>query len=274
MKLHSLFALVLGVLFSLPSFAQAQDVIKEPVVFKNSDVAFHQIDEHTWHGNGFLMYNESMYLIEGEERAILLDAGTKIPGLKKIVEGITKKPVTLVATHVHPDHTGSAVNDWDTIWINAADEVNVPTCMPGYEGTKMYMHDGMVFDLGGRKIEVVFTPGHTPGSVTFVDVEKHYGFSGDAFGSGNLLVFTDLSTVAATCQRFARFIQKYDIKYFYPGHYWGNNLETPERVKNVGLICEGILNGMLEPIAGNNRSLPHIVDMFGVKINYGEAQKR
>lgn len=33
-------------------------------------------------------------------------------------------PVTLVATHVHPDHTGSAVNEWDEIWINAADEVN------------------------------------------------------------------------------------------------------------------------------------------------------
>lgn len=274
MKNLKIFSLVLGFSFSVSVYAQDTDVIKEPVVFQNEDVVFHQIDEHTWQGNGHLMYNESMYLIEGENQALLLDAGTKIPGLKKIVESITSKPVILAATHVHPDHTGSAVNDWDTIWINAADEVNVPFCMPGYEGTKMYMQDGMIFDLGGRKIEVIFTPGHTPGSVTFVDAEAHYGFSGDAFGSGNLLVFTDLSTVVATTRRFARFIDKYQLKYFYPGHYWGNNLETPERVKNVGLICDGILNEMLQPIAGNNRSLPYIVDMFGVKINYGQAQIR
>ena len=132
-----------------------------------------------------------------------------------------------------------------------------------------------IFDLGGRQIEVVFTPGHTPGSSTFIDKEAHYGFSSDAFGSGNLLVFTDLSTEVNSSHRLARFIEKYDIKYFYPGHYWGNNLETPERIKNVGIICQGILDGALEPNApGNNKNLPFIVDKFGVKINYGEAQLR
>lgn len=254
--------------------ALAQSDFKEKTVFKNDDVEIRQLDEHTWHGNGHLVYNESIYLLEGETSAILIDAGTNIPGLRKIVEGIVKKPVTLVATHVHGDHTGAAINEWESIWINAADEVNVPTNMRGYKGEKRYLTDGQIFDLGGRTIEVVFTPGHTPGSVTFIDKERHYGFSGDAFGSGNLLVFTDLSTVAATCQRMERFIEKYDLKYFYPGHYWGNNLETPQRVKNVGEICEGILNGSFIPTKGDNRSLPHIVEKNGVKINYGDRQIR
>ena len=263
---------ILALLTATCSLFAQQSVFKEKTVFKNDDVEIRQLDEHTWHGNGHLMFNESIYLIEGEKSAILLDAGTKMPGLKKIVEGIVKKPVTLIATHVHPDHTGMTVNEWDTIWINAADEVNVPSCMPGYKGVKQYLTDGQIFDLGGRTIEIVFTPGHTPGSTTFIDKEAHYGFSGDAFGSGNLLVFTNLSTEIATCERLARFIEKYDLKYFYPGHYWGDNLETPERVKNVGKICQGILDGMLQPNApGNNKSLPYIVDMFGVKINYGES---
>lgn len=90
--------------------------------------------------------------------------GTRIPGLKKIVEDIVGMPVTLVATHVHSDHTGSAVNEWDEIWINAADEVNTRQNMRGYKGTKRYLTDGQVFDLGGRRIEVIFTPGHTPGN--------------------------------------------------------------------------------------------------------------
>ncbi len=270
--MKKLLFLICCLLTALASCAQSD--FKEKTIFKNDDVEIRQLDAHTWHGNGHLMFNESIYLIEGETSAILLDAGTRMPGLRKIVEGIVKKPVTLIATHVHPDHTGMAVNEWDSIWINAADEVNVPSCMPGYQGVKQYLHDGQVFDLGGRTIEVVFTPGHTPGSTTFIDRDAHYGFSADAFGSGNLLVFTDLSTEIATCERLARFIAKYDIQYFYPGHYWGNNLETPQRIKDVATICQGILDGTMEPEPGTNRSLPNIVDRFGVKINYGEAQIR
>lgn len=251
--------------------ACAQSDFKEQTIFKNDDVEFRQLDEHTWHGNGNLVYNESVYLIEGETSAILIDAGTRIPGLRKIAEDITKKPVTLIISHGHGDHIG-AVNEWDTVWINAADEAILPA--DAYHGVKRYLTDGQVFDLGGRQIEVVFTPGHTPGSTTFLDREAHYGFSSDAFGSGNLLVFTDLSTEIASCQRLMRFIERYDIRYLYPGHYWGNNLETPQRVKDVGTICEGILENRYEPTPGNNARLPHIVDLYGVKINYGEAQMR
>ena len=261
-------------LFMAAIMANAQSNFKEKTVFKNDDVEIRQIDEHTWHGNGHLVYNESIYLLEGEKTALLIDAGTAIPGLKKIVEDIVHKPVVLVATHVHPDHTGTAINEWDSIWINAADEVNIPH---NYKFTvqKRYLTDGQVFDLGGRTVEVVFTPGHTPGSTTYIDKERHYGFSGDAFGSGNLLVFTDLSTEIASSERLARFIEKYDIRYFYPGHYWGDNLETPQRVKDVGAICNGILDGTMKPNApSENPSLPYIVQERGVKINYGEHQKR
>lgn len=248
-----------------------QSNFQEKTIFKNNDVEIRQLDEHTWHGNGHQVYNESIYLIEGETSALLIDAGTRMPGLRKIVEDIVKKPVTLVISHGHGDHIG-AMGEWDEVWMNAADEAIL---RPGaYKGRKRYLTEGQVFDLGGRTIEVVFTPGHTPGSTTFIDRDRHYGFSSDAFGSGNLLVFTDLSTQIATCQRMARFIRKYDIRYFYPGHYWGDNLETPQRVHDVGRICEGILKGKYTPTPGDNRSLPHIVEKYGVKINYGQAQMR
>ena len=54
-------------------------------VFKNDDVVFHQIDGHTWVGTGKMVYNESMYLVEGTDKAILIDAGTNIKDLDKIV---------------------------------------------------------------------------------------------------------------------------------------------------------------------------------------------
>ena len=97
--------MMLLLLSRIALFCQAQTAgIEEKEVLRNEDVIFHQIDEHTWFGTGHLMANESLYLVEGETKAILIDAGTKIKDLDKLVASITDKPVTLVATHVHPVH--------------------------------------------------------------------------------------------------------------------------------------------------------------------------
>ena len=88
-------------------FAQSVGTYSEKVVLETPDVIFRQIDEHTWEGNGHLMAAESIYLVEGDKRAVLIDAGTRIKDLDKLVAKLTSKPVILIITHVHPDHTGS-----------------------------------------------------------------------------------------------------------------------------------------------------------------------
>lgn len=242
-------------------------------VYRDENVEFQQIDEHTWHGFGNLVYSESVYLIEGDKDAILIDAGAKMPGLKAIAESIAKKPVQLVISHAHGDHTG-AVEEWDELWINAADEAIIPSDYVSHTKRK-FMTDGMVFDLGNREIEVVFTPGHTPGSTTFIDRKNQYGFSSDAFGSTNLLVFTNLSTQAASCKRLMRFIEKYGVKYFFPGHSMGQNFETPQRVADIGELCEDILNGKKEGVKQQDGGRwDYVLDERGVKINYSEDGKR
>lgn len=242
---------------------------REKVVYSGPDVIFRQIDEHTWEGNGHLCYNESIYIVEGSERALLIDAGTKIANLDEIVAGITEKPVTLVATHVHPDHTGSAVNLFDEIWINAADMVNVESIMKDYPGRIRYLSDGQVFDLGDREIEVIFTPGHTPGSTTFFDRKARYGFSGDAFGSTNLLLSTNFSTLICTTSRIAEYMEKYGITRLYPGHYHGDNPETLQRVRDLNRMAREVLSGEREgKYEEGMLGLNAAVTDFGVTIRY------
>ena len=121
--------------FCLSAFAQMPAVqIGGKEVFKNDDVVFHQIDDHTWVGSGHLMASESLYLVDGNNKALLIDAGTKIKDLDKIVATITKKPVMLVATHVHPDHVGESIDVFPELYINQADTVNIPQFMPNYKG--------------------------------------------------------------------------------------------------------------------------------------------
>jgi len=260
--------------FQLASFAQMPaSQIEGKEVYKGEDVIFRQIDEHTWIGSGHLMASESLYLVEGNDKAVLIDAGTKIADLDKIVASITKKPVMLVATHVHPDHTGSAIDYFPELYINAGDTVNIPRMMPNYKGKVIFLKDREIIDLGGRKLEVVFTPGHTPGSTTFIDKQAGYGFSGDSFGSGNLLLGTNFSTLIATCEKMSGIMENYGIKSLYPGHFFGKNLETRERVDNEIILSKGVLSGQLkgQDNPQGMMGLNLVINQYGVRINYNAA---
>ena len=264
-------SIVLIIVIQFASLAQSVGVqINGKEVFKNDDVVFHQIDEHTWVGSGHMMANESLYLVEGNNRAVLIDAGTNIKELDKVVASITKKPVMLVATHVHPDHTGASINVFPEIYINPADTENVPRMMGNYKGTIKYLKDGQTIDLGGRKLDVVFTPAHTPGSTTFVDKAAGYGFSGDSFGSGNLLLTGTFSTLLATCEKMSAIMEKYGIKSLYPGHYFGKNLETKQRVDDMITLSKDVLSGKVkgEENPRGMMGLNLVVNDYGVRINY------
>ena len=207
------------------SYAQVQDTLdKFETVYKDENVTFRKLGNKTWLGTGNVMSNESLYLFEGEELSLLIDAGTTIPKLDSIVSTITEKPVILALTHVHPDHAG-AVGCFDEVWINAADTVNIPKFMPDYKGEIRFMGNGHTFDLGGRKIEVLETPGHTPGSVTFLEKGSNIGYCGDAFGTaGGILVFTDLDKIIETCRTTYSFLKENGYDTLYCGHFYCETL--------------------------------------------------
>ncbi|MCQ2182446.1 MAG: MBL fold metallo-hydrolase [Bacteroidales bacterium] len=250
--------------------SQAEEYAKkysEPIVYRGADVVFRQIDEHTWEGNGHMVYHESVYIVEGEDRAVLIDAGTNIRNLDKIVAGITSKPVTLMATHVHGDHTGSAVALFPELWINPADTVQFSR-QPAPVPVK-FLQDGEIIDLGGRTLEVMFTPGHTPGSVTFFDKEHSYGFSGDAFGSTNLLLTCGFKTLLETTTKAAEYMQENGIVKLYPGHYHGDNPETLQRVLDEKKMSEEMLSGKRKGVTEEGMlGLNSQITDFGVTIRY------
>ena len=254
------------------AFGQPTSQIGGEEIYKGEDVVFHKIDEHTWVGTGHVMSNESLYLVEGNDKAVLIDAGTKIDNLDKIVASITAKPVMLVATHVHPDHTGSAIGYFPELYINPADTLGIPKFMPNYKGEVKFLKDGEIIDLGGRQLQVVFTPGHTPGSTTFVDRAAHYGFSGDSFGSGNLLLITKFSTLEATCRKISALMAKDGITKLYPGHFFGPNVETKQRVDDLEKISKDALSGKIkgEKNPHGMLGLDLLIQKYGVRVNYNE----
>ena len=244
----------------------------EKFVCRDAGVVFHQIDEHTWVGNGHYCYNESVYLLEGEDRALLIDAGVYMPTLDKVVARLTDKPVTLALTHGHGDHVGSAPL-FPEVWLHAADTALMRSNLQGYQGAVKLLSDGDIIDLGGRQIEVLYTPGHTSGSITFFDKANHYGFSGDAFGSTNLLLFAGpFSSLANTCLRTIAYMEKNGIEKLYPGHYHGDNPETLQRVKDELTLSREVLSGKRKGEAGEANGLNRFVRDFGVTIRYNDPE--
>ena len=261
-----------------PELPQAQDdptistlqMEDFPEVYKDDDVVFHQLNPHLWIGNGHLMYNESIYLVEGNDKALLIDTGTRIANLDKTVARLTKKPITVVLTHTHGDHAGS-VGCFDSMWMTQAEGIRVPR---GYTGQVNYMSNHQKFDLGGRVLEVFYAPGHTSDSVLFIDEANHIGFSGDAFGSTNLLMNLNVSTFIKSAEETLQMMYDKQIYYMLPGHFDGTNAETTKRVYDLREIAQGVLDGKLvgEKTSDSQNGLNRRFTYQGVRFNYNTGK--
>ena len=169
-----------------------------------------EIAKDTWVINEAGM--TAMFLLKGTERALLIDTGVGMTDLKKLISWLTPLPYDVVLTHGHPDHIGGAAQ-FEEVYIHEKDEDSLkpinydsiadmgaydvydcspadirriqkmPKCLP--------LKEGMVFELGGRSIEVIETPGHTSGGCCFLDRKERILFSGDAC-NGNLLHYWEL----------------------------------------------------------------------------------
>ena len=245
----------------------------EPFVYRDGEVVFRRIDEKTLEGNGFQVYNESVYLLEGDDRALLIDAGAWMPHLAQTVAKLTDKPVSLVLTHGHGDHVGGAIS-FPEVWIHPADTVMIGQGARAYGIKVNLLSDGEIIDLGGRQIEVLATPGHTSGSVSFFDKERGYGFSGDAFGSTNLLLFTNsFKLLVNTLDRTIGYMKANDINILYPGHYHGDNPETLQRLLDEKRMSQEVLSGKRTGVkeeSGNGLN-SYIYDN-GVYIRYNDPE--
>lgn len=155
---------------------------------------------------------EIMYLIEGEEKAVLVDTCLGVGHLRKFVETLTEKPITVILTHGHADHALGAP-EFDEVYMNPADNA-IYEAMSPLEERKGYIQanlggklldfaeddyvqptladfkvlkDGQVFNLGEIHAEVYALPGHTRGTMVILVAEEKILILGDACNNATFL---------------------------------------------------------------------------------------
>jgi glyoxylase-like metal-dependent hydrolase (beta-lactamase superfamily II) len=173
------------------------------------------------------------YLIVGEKRALLFDTGMGISDIKKVISELTGLPIIVLNSHTHDDHVGgnwefADVYGMDTDFTrknamgsqeDAQAEVTpdqICGALPAGFDRKTYatrpwkitavILDGDRLDLGGRKLEVVATPGHTPDAIALIDRGNGLLFTGDTYYPAPIWLFrpeTNLVAYAASIRRLA-----------------------------------------------------------------------
>ena len=142
-------------------------------------------------------YGEALdtFLLLGDTKALLIDTAYGRGDFPNIVEELREgRELIVVNTHGHYDHTGG--NPWfPAVYMheNAKKSANRSfgkldeawfANLPYPDYAMISVEDGHVFDLGGRLVEVVYTPAHSDSSLSFIDHGRRLLFSGDEFDAG------------------------------------------------------------------------------------------
>ena len=179
----------------------------EGAVWFDDYYTIHKIDERTFAIGETRYYQLNFnYLILGDSRAVIFDAGTGQRDIGAVVPSLTDLPVTFIPSHLHYDHIGN-----DVVFDRTA-LVDLPHLRARAENSKLkltrFEHLGEVegyplpeltvsewlapnetIDLGGRYLKVLYTPGHTQDSISLLDEGAGYLFAGDFLYPGQLYGF-------------------------------------------------------------------------------------
>ncbi|MFK8029381.1 MAG: MBL fold metallo-hydrolase [Gammaproteobacteria bacterium] len=149
------------------------------------------------------------FLVVGDDQALLFDTGLGIARMRPVVTQLTKLDVLVVNSHSHYDHVGGnyefdriegidhaftrknasgraapevvefVTGDWMAKPIPPGIDVSEYEIQPFT--LSAFLDEGSIIDLGGRKLQVIRTPGHSPDSLCLIDRQNRLLLTGDTF---------------------------------------------------------------------------------------------
>ena len=182
----------------------------------------------------------------GTETALLFDTGFGANGsVRAVVESLTNLPVMLINSHGDPDHIGNNA-EFDAAYMHPSEMAYYAThAKPGAQVRPLW--EGDVVDIGGRSLEVVLIPGHTPGSIALLDRENRTIATGDTISAGPVFMFDEVRSIDAYMASMRKLISMFGaFDVIYPAH--GSFPVPKETVSKALTAAEKLLAGELTPV--------------------------
>lgn len=193
-----------------------------------------QIDEQTYILSEYRHWEEThCYLLNGSSSSLIIDTGLGIANIHEQIRRLTTNRIAAVATHVHWDHMGGHgyfptfyAHQKELPWLlgefpltmeqirgMVVDRCDLP---PGFDIQKYrffqgtptrLLEDGDAIDIGDRSIQVIHTPGHSPGHMCFWEPTTGYLFTGDLIYKDTLFAYfpsTDPDAYLTSLERLSQ----------------------------------------------------------------------
>ena len=184
------------------------------------------------------------FLLEGTERAMLVDTGMNPLNIKEIVSSLTDREVFLVNTHADRDHIAGN-GEFDRFYMHPAEYCSYFSD-PSRKGEPLPVFEGDVFDLGDRKVSVIELPGHTPGSIALLDEKYRVLISGDPIQkNGRIFMFGTFRNMYAYRDSLVRLMKRADEF----DEIWPSHAEIPvakEVIPSLIAAAETVISGNAE----------------------------
>jgi glyoxylase-like metal-dependent hydrolase (beta-lactamase superfamily II) len=245
------------------------------VVYRAADGVFAIVEPYQWQ-------EAISYLILGSTRALLFDTGIGVAPIRPVVESLTSLPVTVLNSHTHFDHVGG---NWEFANIAAMDtpftranEAGQPHARVASEvsdasfchgaprglDTARYVsrpwhatetaRDGSIFDLGGRRLEILSAPGHAPDAIALLDRAHGLLWTGDSYYDGPIYLYgreTDLDSYEKSIARLATLVPS--LTQLLPAHNTAR--VEPEALTRALMAIRAIRSGTAHGTEGRGGQL-------------------
>lgn len=181
--------------------------------------------------------NATAYVITGSEKAVAVDSLLGLQDYAALVKSITDKPVVLVNTHAHGDHTGGN-KYFDKCYIGEAE-------LDSYSGDSPaeIMREGDVIDLGDRLLEVIGFAGHTPGALCLLDRKERVLYTGDSILGRTVWLWMGNSTPVSVMKESLIHINTFRNAFDHIATGHGRALDPAEIIDELINACDAILTG-------------------------------
>lgn len=239
------------------------------------------------------------YLISGTAASLLFDTGMGIGDLKKVVGELTKLPVVVLNSHTHNDHVGDNWQFEKIYGINtdftrqnargsredAQAELGpgqICGSLPaGFDAKSYatkpwkitrYVHGGEFIELGGRKLEIIATPGHTPDAISLFERNPGLLFTGDTYYPARIWLFrpeTDLDAYDASIKRLSALAPQ--VKIVLGAH--NIPVADPSVLSRLVTAFEKVWSGKVAAIPDEPGNVTYKVDGFSFLMRAPESQK-
>ena len=144
--------------------------------------------------------NTYIFRRDGSDRALIVDPGDEADKLLAAIDQLGVALDGILLTHTHFDHVGAvapvARATGAEVWVPeiekfVLEDINSFVPWPGFGPFESYdaehtLRGGEKLELAGYEIDVIFTPGHSPGHVTFSIPDEEAIFSGDVLFQGSV----------------------------------------------------------------------------------------